>query len=98
MKHVTTRELQLYYTPMQCRSRISLLDRLCGVAYNKLTWFDNENGIPRGSTLRYIDINKGISALQDYIVDNKHNNSYPVKKSMSTKKELLDVLLILKDK
>ena len=98
MKLVTTRELQPYYPPVECRSRISLLDKLCGVAYSKLTWFNNENGIPRGSTLRYIDIAKAIDALTAYLILHQHNNHYKIKKSLSVKRELLDVLLILKDK
>jgi len=98
MTHITTRDLQDYYTPLQCRSRISLLDRLGAIAFSKLVWFDNEDDKPRGSTLRHISVSKGIDALQDYLATYQHNPHVMIQKSLSTKRELLDVLKILKEK
>ncbi len=97
MDFVTTRELQPYYEAVECRSRISLLDRLCGTAFSKLAWFE-VNGVARGSTLRYINIDKGINALTAYLVAHQHNTHYRVQKSLKTKRELLSVLKELKDK
>ena len=98
MKYVTTKSLQDYYTPLQCRSRISLLDRLCGVSYSKLVWFNNPDGKPRGSTLRHINIDDAIDAIRSYLIAYQHSTHSQVVKSFSTKRELLNVLLILKDK
>ncbi len=98
MKYITTRDLQDYYSPVVCRSRISLLARVAGVAFNKLLWFDNQDGLARGSTLRHISVDNGIAALTAYLTANQHNTHCQVKKSLSTKRELLDILKILKDK
>ncbi len=98
MKVINTRDLRDYYPPTQARSRISLLDRLTGVSYNKLVWFKDCNGAESGSNLRHIDLNKGIEALQAYLVAHQHNAHHAVKKSLSVKRRLLNVLLILKDK
>ncbi len=98
MTHVSTRELQGYYSPEVCRSRISLLARVSGVSYSKLVWFANTDGLARGSTLRFIDINKAMSALEAYLVSNQHSNHCQVKKSMPVKRELLKILKILRDK
>ncbi len=97
MTHITTRDLQDYYTPLQCRSRISMLDKICGVSYNKLVWF-KINGKSKGSTLRHIDVDDAIDAIRSYVIRYRHSTHSKVVKSLSTKKELLDVLLILKDK
>ncbi len=98
MKHITTRDLQNFHPPMECRSRISLLDRLTGVTFSKLVWFDNEDGLARGSTLRHINVDNGIAALTAYLVAHQHNTHCQVKKSLSTNRELLNILKILRDK
>ncbi len=97
MTHITTRELQMYYPPVKCRSSITLLDRLVGTAYSKLIWFDVPNRAC-GATLRHINVEKAIEGLQAYLVVNQHSNHTMIKKSLSVKRRLLDVLKILKDK
>ena len=74
-----------------------MLDHIVGVAYRKLVWFESPTRTC-GATLRHIDVKKAITVLQAYLVAHQHSNHYTVKKSLSTKRELLDVLKILKDK
>ncbi len=97
MTYITTRALRDYYNPTEARSRITLLDRLAGSSFMKLVWWQGEHR-EIGSNLRHVDIDNAIEALRNYLVAHQHSKIYTVQRSLPTKRELLDVLKILKDK
>ena len=98
MKYISVRDLQLYLTSLESRSRMNTLDRLVGVAYRKMTWWKSTKGREEGFTLRYIDLEKAINYLEEYLIVHKDNKLYAVVRGVKSKKVLLKVLIKLRDK
>jgi len=97
MEVICTRDLYLYFGK-KAGARINTLGFLVGTVYSKMTWWTEPNGRSSGHTLRYIDLAKAIEGLTSYLEKNQYSKRYPIKQAMKSKKELLDVLKILKDK
>ena len=98
MTHISIRNLHDYYEPSEAGSKINTLDRLVGVAYRKMTWWKSTKGREEGFTLRYIDLEKAINYLEEYLVAHKDNKLYAIVRGVKSKRKLLTVLKKLKDK